>query len=85
VMTLNGVKEGDGAAVVQQFRARANTPERRSAHFLSGFLAAGFTVASDRKHDFAKLRAGFQIGVGCGGFGERKNAVNDGLEAAGSY
>jgi len=43
VMTLNGVKEGDGTAAVQQFRARANTPERRSAHFCGGFLAAGLS------------------------------------------
>src|SRR5690242_18033414 len=40
-VTLNGVKEGDGAAVMQQLRARAYSPKRRRAHFLGGFLSAG--------------------------------------------
>ena len=38
-VTLNGVEKGDGAAVMQQLRARADSPKRRRAHFLSGFLA----------------------------------------------
>src|SRR6267154_1169198 len=40
-MALDGVVESGRAAVVQQLRARSNTPKRRRAHFLSGFLAAG--------------------------------------------
>jgi hypothetical protein len=35
----------------------------------------------DGKDDFAELRAGFEVGVGGGSFGERENAVDDGLDA----
>src|SRR5438105_1706490 len=38
---LNGVVESDGAAVVEQLRARADSPKRRRTHFLGCFLAAG--------------------------------------------
>ncbi len=34
---------------------------------------------SDAEDDFAELRAGFEIGVGGGSFGEGEDAVNDGL------
>jgi hypothetical protein len=37
---------------------------------------------SNFEHDFAELGAGFEIGVGSGGFGEREHAIDDGLEAA---
>src|SRR6266571_3348611 len=39
--------------------------------------------ASDAKHNFAKLRAGFEIGVGGSGFRQGENAIDDGFEAAG--
>ena len=39
-VTLDGVKERAGPAVVQQLRARAHSPKRRRAHFVGGFLAA---------------------------------------------
>src|SRR5713226_5382611 len=40
-VTLNGVKESDSTAVVQQLRARTHPPKRRRAHFMGCFLAAG--------------------------------------------
>jgi hypothetical protein len=39
---------------------------------------------SHGENDFAELRAGFEIGVGSGGFGERKHAVDHWLQLAGS-
>ena len=35
--------------------------------------------------DFAELRAGFKIGVGVGGFRERKDAIDDGFQFAGGH
>src|SRR5262245_41543505 len=34
------------------------------------------------EYDFAELRTGFEVGVGGGSFGERKDAIDDGFEAA---
>src|SRR6266581_4657422 len=39
--------------------------------------------ASDAKHNFAKLRAGFEISVSGSGFRQREDAVDNGFEAAG--
>src|SRR5216683_4141034 len=39
--------------------------------------------ASDTKHNFAKLRAGFKIGVSGSGFRQGEDAIDNGLEAAG--
>src|SRR6266849_3313303 len=38
--------------------------------------------ASDAKHNFAKLRAGFKIGVSGSGFRQGEDAIDNGLEAA---
>jgi hypothetical protein len=38
---------------------------------------------SDFEDDFAELLAGFEVGVGGGGFGQREDAINDGFQAAG--
>src|SRR5260370_39309083 len=39
-------------------------------------------VNSDAEDDFAELGAGFEVGVGGGGLGEREDAVDNRLEAA---
>src|SRR5229473_8587611 len=43
------------------------------------------TALSNGKNDFAELRGGLEIGVGIGAGGQREDAVDDGLEASGSY
>ena len=45
----------------------------------------GTYVKSDRKDDFAELRAGFEIGMGLGASGQGEDAVDNGLEASGGH